>query len=105
MITLNSRIWRSAEASDGLALAISVRAGDEDHPGKQGWIEAGRQGEQDQRSDVHRRLGSPLRPLPASSGRDDARLDLRHAATWSSWRDRPLYTQAGELVTERSVSE
>jgi uncharacterized protein len=26
------------------------------------------------------------------------------SATWSSWRDRPLYTQNGALVTERSVS-
>lgn len=25
-------------------------------------------------------------------------------ASWSSWRDRPLYTQAGESVTSRSVS-
>ena len=24
-------------------------------------------------------------------------------APWSSWRDRPLYTQAGELVTDRSI--
>ena len=25
-------------------------------------------------------------------------------ATWSSWRDRPLYKQEGEVVTSRSVS-
>jgi sulfatase maturation enzyme AslB (radical SAM superfamily) len=24
-------------------------------------------------------------------------------APWSSWRDRPLYTQAGDLVTDRSI--
>lgn len=31
-----------------------------------------------------------------------ASLDL--AEPWRSWRDRPLYTQAGELVTERSIT-
>ena len=31
-----------------------------------------------------------------------ASLDL--ADPWHSWRDRPLYTQAGEVVTERSVT-
>jgi uncharacterized protein len=31
--------------------------------------------------------------------------DRHDAAAWSSWRDRPLYTQVGESVTERSVSQ
>ncbi len=28
----------------------------------------------------------------------------RHGGPWHSWRDRPLYTQSGDLVTERSVT-
>ena len=31
-------------------------------------------------------------------------VTLAPAAPWTSWRDRPLYTQTGEVVTERSVT-
>ena len=43
------------------------------------------------------RAGTPLRraqPVPGQVG----------GRQWTSWRDRPLYTQAGEYVTDRSVT-
>ena len=30
--------------------------------------------------------------------------ELGHTAKWSSWRDRPLYTQTGDHVTQRSIT-
>ncbi len=35
---------------------------------------------------------------------EQAAVSLDLADPWHSWRDRPLYTQAGEVVTERSVT-
>jgi uncharacterized protein len=43
------------------------------------------------------RVDVPLEDLGRSEG-------LRRKATWSSWRDRPLYRQEGTLVTDRSVT-
>ncbi len=33
-----------------------------------------------------------------------AQPGLLSTAPWSSWRDRPLYTQEGDYVTDRSVT-
>ena len=43
------------------------------------------------------RIDVPLEELGLSPG-------LAQEAPWRSWRDRPLYRQAGELVTDRSVT-
>ncbi len=43
------------------------------------------------------RIDVPLEDLGLSPG-------LAREAPWRSWRDRPLYRQAGELVTDRSVT-
>ncbi len=43
----------------------------------------------------------------ADAGNHPVTLSPPHPVTsspWTSWRDRPLYTQAGELVTDRSVT-
>ena len=43
------------------------------------------------------RAGTLLRPAELAPGQISE-------APWTSWRDRPLYTQAGEYVTDRSVT-
>jgi uncharacterized protein len=43
------------------------------------------------------RAGTPLRSARTAPG-------AVSAAAWTSWRDRPLYTQHGEFVTDRSIT-
>ncbi|HSN75367.1 MAG TPA: radical SAM protein, partial [Anaerolineae bacterium] len=41
---------------------------------------------------------------PVTPSLRDGSQSPNHPVVWTSWRDRPLYTQSGEHVTERSIT-